>query len=225
MDPCRHIFGTYRDYVPSYGLKNGYITELGGNTVHTNRFTYLDNATAAGTTNWLALTDNAANGTDFAYEGNHIFGAVASADAIVAENTSFYFENVPYTEQNYLTWTKAQTGGGLTTNAYLAFGELDGFCTGQPKPQYVPVCTPWVYGQRFTKDLIPGTASAYCEESQVCYGTYLPASTAQVRRTTTLCNGNLGLSTTTVVDTTLGSISSTGVKIVIQNLMLSLAQL
>jgi hypothetical protein len=44
---------------------------LGGNTVHTNRFTYLDNATAAGTTNWLALTDNTANGTEFAYKGNH----------------------------------------------------------------------------------------------------------------------------------------------------------
>jgi hypothetical protein len=78
-------------------------------------------------------------------------------------------------------------------NAYLGFSEHDGYCTGQPKPQYVPVCTPWLYGQRFTKDLIPGTKSPFCKESQVCYGTYLPSSTAQVRRTTTFCNGNLGL--------------------------------
>ena len=33
MDPCRRIFGTYRDYVPSVGLLNGYITEYGGNTI------------------------------------------------------------------------------------------------------------------------------------------------------------------------------------------------
>jgi hypothetical protein len=155
MDPCRRIFGTYRDYVPSYGLKNGYITELGGNTVHSNRFTYLDNATAARTTNGLALTDNAANGTDFAYKGNHVFGTANAADEIFNEKTYFAFENIPWTEHKHLAWTKAQTGGGLTTNAYLSFSETDGYCTGQPKPQYVPVCTPWIYGQRFTKDLIP----------------------------------------------------------------------
>ena len=141
MDPCRRIFGTYRDYVPSYGLKNGYITELGGNSVHTNRFTYLDNATAAGTTNWLALTDNAANGTDFAYKGNNIFGTASAADKIIAENTNFYFENVPYTENLYLTWALTNASG-LTENAYLAFGQNDGHTTGQPKPQYFPVCTP-----------------------------------------------------------------------------------
>jgi hypothetical protein len=33
MDPCRRIFGTYRDYVPSVGLLSGYITEYGGNTI------------------------------------------------------------------------------------------------------------------------------------------------------------------------------------------------
>jgi hypothetical protein len=101
----------------------------------------------------------------------------------------------------------------------LAFSETDGYCTGQPKPQYVPVCTPWVYEQRFLKDLIPGTLTAYCEESQVCCGAYLPSSTEQVRRTTNLCNGNLGQSATTVIDTTLGSPNSTNVKIIIQNLM------
>ena len=169
MDPCRRIFGTYRDYVPSYGLKNGYITELGGNTIHTNRYNYLDNATAAGAYNWLALTDNAANGTDFAYKGNHVFGTANAASAIIANNTNFYFENVPWTEQKYLTYAAANTG--TTMNAYLAFGETDGVTTGQPKPQYVPVCTPWIYGQRFTSALIPGTLTPYCVESQVCYGT------------------------------------------------------
>ena len=187
---------------------------MGGNTVHTNRFTYLDNATTAGTTNWLALTDNAANGTDFAYKGNNIFDTANAADKIVSNNTNFYFENVPYTENLYLTWALTNASG-LTENAYLAFGQNDGHTTRQPKPQYVPVCTPWIYGQRFTNALIPGTASAFCEESQVCYGTYLPSSTAQVRRTTTLCNGNLGLGRTTVVDTTLGAYNNTGVKILI----------
>ena len=27
MDPCRRVIGSYRDYVPSFGLSNGYVTE------------------------------------------------------------------------------------------------------------------------------------------------------------------------------------------------------
>ena len=67
MDPCRRIFGTYRDYVPSIGLKDGYITEYGGRTINNGRLRYLDNLATENT--WLALTHHAANGTDFAYKG------------------------------------------------------------------------------------------------------------------------------------------------------------
>ena len=68
MDPCRRIFGTYRDYVPSIGFTDGYITEHSGNVFADGRRRY-ENNLSAGTNTWLALTDNAANGTDFAFKG------------------------------------------------------------------------------------------------------------------------------------------------------------
>ena len=71
---------------------------------------------------------------------------------------------------------------------YYVQVKKDGFATGNPKPQYVPVKLPWTYGQRFTSALIPGDTTAYCEEYENCFGTYLPASTAQVRRTTATVN-------------------------------------
>ena len=67
MDPCRRIFGTYRDYVPSIGLLGGYVTEFGGNCIAASRINYLNNYAVVGGTTWLAITDHGANGTDFAY--------------------------------------------------------------------------------------------------------------------------------------------------------------
>ena len=40
IDPCRLIFGTYRDYVSSMGFQEGYVTEYGGNCVSTGRARY-----------------------------------------------------------------------------------------------------------------------------------------------------------------------------------------
>jgi hypothetical protein len=52
--------------------------------------------------------------------------------------------------------------GKYTANqsALLGFSEKDGHVTRNPKPQYVPVQNPWLYGQRFSDTLIPGTKTA-----------------------------------------------------------------
>ena len=56
----------------------------------------------------------------------------------------------------------------------------EGYTTGLAKPQYVPRPTPWLFGGNgFSDDAIK---AGYCKESEMCFGTYLPFSTAQVRR-------------------------------------------
>ena len=101
MDPCRRIFGTYRDYVPSIGFTDGYITEHSGNVFADGRHRY-ENNLSAGTNTWLALTDNAANGTDFAYKGFNIVrvnGVIAGTYGEDANNFLFY--NNPCTNYFY----------------------------------------------------------------------------------------------------------------------------
>ena len=68
MDPCRRIFGTYPDYVPSIGpIASGYITEHSANVPNHGRRRYVAHNTGLNT--WLAITDHGANGTYFAYKG------------------------------------------------------------------------------------------------------------------------------------------------------------
>jgi hypothetical protein len=53
--------------------------------------------------------------------------------------------------------------------------------SGLPKPQYIPSSSPWSTKAFFVDANVPVTA-AHCNERVACYGTYLPASTPQVRR-------------------------------------------
>ena len=211
MDPCRRIFGTYRDYVPNVGQVDGYATEIGGNVLAADRRHVLVNNTN-GTNTWLALTDNAANGTDFAYKGYSNYAVDDTAGVTKAYATSAHWT----CSNKYLTTSLLTTAaGGANKNGMMGVSEDDGYNTGNPKPQYVPVKTPWAYGQRFTSNLVPGTKSAYCEETESCYGTYLPASTAQVRRTTTTSNASIAA----LDQNNIGSANTPNVKIQIHNLM------
>ena len=211
MDPCRRIFGTYRDYVPNIGLYDYYHTEYGGNVLSADRLHYVNNNTN-GTNTWLALTDNAANGTDFAYKGYSNYAEDEQTHAAKSYTTGTHWTCY----NKYLTTSLLTTAAGAADhNGMMGVSEMDGFNTGNPKPQYVPVKTPWVYGQRFTSNLVPGTNTAYCEETESCYGTYLPASTAQVRRTTTTSNAAIAA----LDQNNIGSANTPNVKIQIQNLM------
>jgi len=78
------------------------------------------------------------------------------------------------------------------TDTMTSWHQKDGFATGNPKPPYIPVCTPWIDGQRVTNALVP-------------------SSTAQVRRPTNKANSLLGLGANgnyVSVDNPLGTPSS-----------------
>jgi hypothetical protein len=107
-----------------------------------------------------------------------------------------------------------------------AYGNGGGYMTGQPKPQYVPMATPWLYGGAWYTSTAAGlintvytptkgTVTYYVEEPAICFGTYLPASTAQVQRTTTSFNAAL----VTAGATGLGRYNASGVSITITNLL------
>ena len=147
--------------------------------------TYTGNWTAGqAATTWLALTDNAANGTDFAWSSQFNSTAVAptTATAGVAATISHPI---------YFAFQAVTTAGTalIAQERLPAYGYGGGYMTGQPKPQYVPMATPWLYGGAWftsaaagtiTTVYTPtkGTATYYVEELAICFGTYLPASTA-----------------------------------------------
>jgi hypothetical protein len=166
MNPCRRIFGTYRDYVPSVGLTGGYCTEFGCNCIAANRLNYLNNLTDAGETTWLAITDHGANGTDFAYKGYNIIPS-SSATAVTATlitagaaelGAAPGYNWLVYNDYNCAQLYNVQNNSAANKDTMTSWHQKDGTPTGNPKPQYVPVCTPWIYGQRFTNALVPGTS-------------------------------------------------------------------
>jgi len=154
QDPCRRVYGTFRDYLPNYGLPSGYITEIGGNAINKARTAKTTGVTSTDSvTPPLALTINGTNGTDYAMGAN------------------------------------TTTTNSVTFCAFAGYG----MCTGNAKPQYIPIDAPWRFGGSWLSSnftgfvkIADGSANTsptyYCEETQVSFGTYLPASTAQVRR-------------------------------------------
>jgi hypothetical protein len=72
MDPCRRIFGTYRDYVPSVCLvSSAYITEFGGNVLSDGRRRYISNHSSGGTNTWLAITEHVTEGCSCHFHFNN----------------------------------------------------------------------------------------------------------------------------------------------------------
>lgn len=150
MDPCRRVFGTYRDYLISWGNPFGYATELAGQMLLSDRVTLsgqnlFTNGVPQST--FLAITTAAANGWDYAYNQNIVSSAITTAG----------------TGSNMLVDGYSNVSGNQ-----MGFGE--GSCTGQPKPQYSPIDTPWVYGGGWTGIT---ESSKYCEEYGIVYGSYL----------------------------------------------------
>lgn len=212
MDPCRRIHGTYRDYVPNCGLPNYYQTEFAGQCV--DRSKCRPSARVTGTANGvttfnnlrMAITTAGAKGYDFAWNG------------IVTDTTphtfSFFRNNLlgqAFMDGNLNSGgiKKLNEGGDnpgtyqvdadfILLNSHLGQGE--GNTTGNCKPQYVPRRTPWKcladywgFGPntcklKLTELVTIAPDYGYVRERDVCFGTYLPAATAQVRRTRTKFN-------------------------------------
>lgn len=169
MDPCRRIFGTYRDYVCNNGLSTYYITEKDGQ--------YLNNSTAGYNG---ATVMNVVGGVTLAPPGS-TWLAYTTAGTLGTD----------YAPSNVLRVTTGADNVGLTANTaslttrYLVTDGHYGLSTGNPKPQYIPRKLPWLTGGTSflsTTTFNAGVAEP-CLERHVCYGTYLPCSTAQVRRT------------------------------------------
>lgn len=181
MDPCRRIFGTYRDYVCNAGLPNYFQTEQNGR--------YLDKSGSAvsafntmaivgNTTNvlpsstWLAYTNAGTTGNDFAWSN------------VMRLNNPLVFNPTANTVAS-----AAVTNGNLF---YASDGNW-GLSTGNAKPQYIPRTNPWVTGgtafwnTSSTSNNVSVTTTSGTSvptlERNTCYGTYLPCSTPQVRRT------------------------------------------
>jgi hypothetical protein len=228
MDPCRRVIGSYRDYVPSAGLSNGYVTDYLGTYLGADKMTTTSQGLAANATTWMALTDNACNGTDFSWSGIIATGGTVYANAAGHLTAGFTGLMHPtyYTYAATILGTATGGSAGTEMDYYLpAYGYGEGNTTGTPKPQYIPMATPWVYGGSwFTIDTTNkitafntptgATKIYYVEEPYACFGTYLPASTAQVRRTTN--SANTAIASTA---TGLGSYTNTNVSIVITNLV------
>ena len=253
MDPCRRVFGTYRDYVPNAGLPTNYQTEYRGQNLDATKSACIAASDGTAGKTYMALTTAGTLGWDFAWQGflglapptvavgntldlgisnggkgngfrNNliencrntklcgggtkdtdkaiIFGALSNSADPVAANGAL---------PAYPTALSATIG---TTQVYSSnfVGQGEGFTTGNAKPQYVPRKTPWLSGgngfQNGWCDATLGSTdapyktsntssdAAYVLEKFVCYGTYLPASTAQVRRTTQYTNSALPIPST-----------------------------
>ena len=133
----------------------------------------------------LAITTAGAKGYDFSWNGILLnpppnLKATFCRQNILANS----YNAVQDLFQGYFPVTGTQG-----TSDFLGQGE--GNSTGNAKPQYVPRKAPWKcladylgFGNQCNG--LGGTPTGdytYTQERNVCYGTYLPASTAQVRRT------------------------------------------
>lgn len=217
MDPCRRVFGTYRDYVPNAGLPSFYQTEFRGQVLNPSKCGVVAAATGDTTSTYMALTIPGTTGADFSWNGILALFPPTSingtSEALSVNLKNGYRNNVLGNVNTTDAAQKVALQGGTGVDFIDAVGQGEGYTTGNAKPQYVPRRTPWLLGGNGFSDPAVNSASVatspsvldcqYVREREVCYGTHLRASTAQVRRTTQKTNPFLGgnqSSTTTNID-------------------------
>ena len=179
MDPCRRVPGTLRDFVPFTGV-------VGAAGIPTAR----DIASTGDPYDGVPTIDPLSAGLGLSLSGVYFGGAYKGSSAIAGTemyNTlSALGEDVASPQfcvgntgqEAYVANAGAilavpNTVGQLSQSA-IAGGFSYDIVTNLPKPQYVPSSTPWLKA--------PGDFVSLCNENASCWGTYLPASQAQVRR-------------------------------------------
>jgi len=214
LDPCRRIFGTYRDYLPYKGDIN-YISDFRGQVI--TRTSAADPSPAPmsnenSVSPYMVITRNGATGCDYGYQGltfrPYGTGQAAGESQGYLYNRTNQLINaqrdaaglVPAVDPLGVNYTGVALNGN---NQYLiaALGDSEGSCTGNAKPQYYPRLTPWKstfngweQGTGVGTQANPDQIETNCPvtwERNACYGTYLPASTAQVRRISSETNGSI----------------------------------
>lgn len=204
MDPLRRVPGTVRDFTPFTGAVNGG-ARAGGIVATLSWPTTGAVGTAANVTNTalgcfnsrVIPFDSGYDATLTGYNGVNKYdtnvsgtpqgntaGSVPGDGYLIVRNSNMYNtasamgeDLVPTQQQGVLDATNTiinSTAIDIAAGHYNPFSSL-------PKPQYVPSSSPWT-----TKDYFIGTntavVAAHCNERVACYGSYLPASTPQVRR-------------------------------------------
>ena len=201
MDPLRRVPGTVRDFSPfTGGVTNAYRsgtieTQLSWPTSGPMATGGVLQSTAMGCFNSRVVGFDSS--ADTGYAGILAYStqdpAVAQTSSVInvpdgyliTRNSNMYNtasamgqDLVPTQQQGVVDSVTAtivnSTAIDIAGGHYCPFSNL-------PKPQYVPCPTPWSKKAFFTS--AGGTiAVSNCNERLACYGTYLPASTPQVRR-------------------------------------------
>jgi hypothetical protein len=180
MDPCRRVPGTVRDFAPFTGsasgaprlaaVQNSGLSGFGAaansavGCFYANVYPATNAAAIAGFTGGVAA--NAASGGSIV-AGSHMFTTAAALG-----------QDLVPSMQNVSTVQAASNAGLTFANLDPAAGNGYSLTTRSnlPKPQYVPLPTPWLYK-------VPAAGNVtYATEAATCYGTYLPASVPQSRR-------------------------------------------
>lgn len=197
MDPLRRVPGTVRDFSPFTGAITG-----------SSRVGTIVTGLSYPTTGSVAVANNLLNTamgcfqsrvlpydstTDANYGGIQRYstntpgtaqgaGVIVAADGYaIVRNSNMYNTSsamgedlVPTQNQGLVAGADVlQMGIDVTGSHICPFSAL-------PKPQYVPSLNPWSSKSFFNAGI--AVNAVYCNERQACYGTYLPASTPQVRR-------------------------------------------
>lgn len=165
-------------------------------------YTYTTPATYTFNNTRMAITPAGAKGHDFAWSGIRsdktakTFGfnrRNVLGDSWQNPTLATAGLKVVVVQDNAEKTTTLENPEFISLNGHL--GQEEGHTTGNAKPQYVPRRTPWKcladywgFGSNCCKPTLSALTSiasdyGYVRERDVCYGTYLPASTAQVRRT------------------------------------------
>jgi len=187
MDPCRRVPGTVRDFAPFTGAASG---ATRGPVRSTDAgFAGFSGAAAATYGAWGCENAGVFLGTDASLAVNTssvVDDGLAGSGIVVGSqmyttDSALGLDFVP-TQHNSLASTNDVTDRAQFANTTSLNGAASkqGFhlspFSNLPKPQYVPVQEPYAYKSSATATVV------YCNENQACYGTYLPAAVAQVRR-------------------------------------------
>jgi len=151
MDPCRRIFGTYRDYVPNIGFKSYYATAsrkqvlaLDLMTKNTSNISTYKNA-------YKAYTSHAARGKDFAWNGIlGIYPPIQSDPSTTGPlynnccRSNIFWNNYGVNLDGYAITEFSDPTNDAAKKIPNMQGFNEGLSTELPKPQYVPITKPWL---------------------------------------------------------------------------------
>lgn len=200
MDPCRRVPGTLRDFVPFAGQKSNTtrrpddaatIVQLAAASSFscTYRRTYIPQAA-----DWAADSSFIANAS--VYNSEACLGKDFSSPILVGQGVRNNANAIDAAALLAFFAPEITAGSAQICGSYLLYQEKDAahyrqLCSekmefGVPLPQVVPTSNPWCKGNAF--GVSAGNAAyphpIFCNENASCFGTYLPASQPQSRRTT-----------------------------------------